>query len=67
MPNHYHYLAKIFQNSDFIKKVTDSDIFNQKLNYVYENAWRKGLCKKPGDWQWSGGSLVKNGELNFIF
>lgn len=50
--------GKIFQERNYIKKIINQEMFNQKVKYIYENAWRKVLCKNPEDWPWLEGSLM---------
>lgn len=51
---------KIFQYQDFKRPIDTEKFFNQKVNYVFENAYRRGLCGSPEEWRWLGGSLVDN-------
>lgn len=50
---------KVFQEQDFKEIIEGNEAVNNSLKYIYENATKRGLCKKPEDYPYLGGLLIK--------
>jgi REP-associated tyrosine transposase len=51
----YDRVGHVFQNRFSSYVIESEEHFLQALAYVRANPVTAGLCRRPGDWRWSGG------------
>ncbi len=46
--------------------VRSQEKFREKLRYIHRNPVRKGLCERPGDWEWSSFRHYATGQEGIV-
>ena len=54
------------RNALSVDLFTDT-VFRQKLNYIYQNPVKAGICETPEDYLWSSARFYESGDLTYNF
>jgi REP element-mobilizing transposase RayT len=57
---------QLWQEGSHPQEITNSDMLNQKIDYIHFNPVRRGLVEKPEDWKYSSASFYYAGNKSEI-